>query len=340
MSEGFVSAMIRRMNLKMLAISLVGLLVVIVILALSSRYILNLIQGPQAIQRQDLLSLTDASHLARYYVTVQGDDTGDTGITYVSTSSSGVKTTQAYYLALVIGDRFLLVRSPTATIGKTVTGSLGNFSADVNTNVIAKVEANTPSLKGAFLPVMLDTRNFLARGEVGLGLAAVLVLICLLGAGLAFFRLLMPAAHPALKALKRFGDPEAVAREIDMDMAMNPELVGKHIRLTNHWLVSTRNGFQAVPFKDVVWVYKLVTQHRTYGIPTRKTFAARIYDRFSSAITIAEKEAGVNKIVEAVARRTPGVVAGYSNDILKLWNQDRVAFINTVDARRQSGAGS
>ena len=340
MSEGFVSAMIRRMNLKTLAISLVGLLAVIVGLALSGRYISNLIQGPQAMPRQDLPSLTDASHLARYYVTIQGDDTADTGISYVSTSSSGQKTTQAYYLALLVGDRFLLVRSPAATIGTTVTGSLGNISAEVKTNVIDKIETEKPTLKGAFLPVMLDTRSFAARGEAGLGFAAVLILICLVGVGLAVFRTLQPGANPALKALKRFGEPESVAREIDMEMSMNPEMVGKHIRLTNRWLVSTRNGLQAVPYRDMVWVYKLVTQHRTYGIPTRKTYAVKILDRHNTAIIIADKEAEVNRVLQAVTQRTPGAVMGYSADILKMWNQDRVGFINTVDQRRQSGPGS
>jgi hypothetical protein len=283
--------------------------------------------------------VTDVSQLPRYYVTVQGDDTADTGFTYVRTADSGKKTTESYYLALLIGQRILLVRSKAATIGTTVTGSLENISADLRDNVIAKIEADVPDVKGAFLPVLLDTSSFAGRGTFGLIVAAVIVLLSLGGMGLALFRFVRPEAHPAIKALRRFGDPESVMREIDMEMAMNPQTLGKHAHLTNHWLVSTQNGLHAAPFRDVVWCYKLVTQHRTNGIPTGKTYAAKLFDRHGTAITIAGKQPLVDQIVQAVAGHAPGIMIGYSDEVSKMWSGDRQALIQAVDQRRAGGSG-
>ncbi len=336
MSNSFIASVIRRLNLNLLLVSLAGLLLVFIGLIAGTRYLYNAVFGPFPLDRAELLATTNETSRFEYYVVVEGDDHADTGYTYVSTSDSGTETIEAYYHALLVDDRLLLVKTDQSEIGNLITGALINIPSDVQDEVIAELEREMPDLKGAFLPAMLDAGNFLASGYFGLGVGALVGLLSLGGVGLALYRFAAPHAHPALKKLARFGSIDAVTGEIDSDMAMGRQQVGKKNFFTRRWLVSTVNGLQAVPYRDMIWCYKQVTQHRTNGIPTGKTFAANIYDRFGKTTIITGKEADVHQILEMIFTSAPGVVAGYSDELVKLWNQDRAKFVNAVDERRRA----
>jgi len=124
--------------------------------------------------------------------------------------------------------------------------------------------------------------------------------------------------------LSRFGAVEAVTGEIDMEMGMGHDQVGKKVHFTRRWLVSTASGLQAMPFRDIIWCYKMVTQHRTNGIPTGKTYAAHILDRHGKNLVIPGKEAEVNQVLENTIRFAPGVAAGFSDQLSVLWQKDRL----------------
>jgi hypothetical protein len=181
---------------------------------------------------------------------------------------------------------------------------------------------------------MLDATNFYSKGYLGLGLGVLVGLASLFAAGLALYRLINPQAHPALKALSRFGTVDAVTSEIDVDMATGQEQVGKKVHFTRRWLVSTQSSLQAMPFRDIIWCYKMITQHRTNGIPTGKTYAAHIMDRHGKNLIIIGKEAEVDQVLQKTVHSVPGVVAGFSNELSALWQKDRPRFVAAVDERR------
>jgi hypothetical protein len=320
-----------------LLLSLGGLALVFIGLAFSMRYIINLVQGPAEIDRPTLLSVTDASAVDRYYVTITGDDTADTGFSYVTTSESGSESTDSYYLALLIDERILLVESNNPEIDLTVTGTLENIPSDIQSEVIDALELEVPEIDGLFLPVLLDDSNFASRGYLGFAVAGIVGLISLAGVGLAGFRLASPSAHRAVKALSRFGEPETVMREIDIEMAMNPVKVGGKTNFTTHWMVSTKNGLIALPYRDAMWCYKQVTQHRTNGVPTGKTYTATIYDRHGKQLTLGGNEAEVEEILNRLTSHAIGIVSGYSDDLNTLWVKERDRFISAVEERRTGG---
>src|SRR5213594_2042308 len=79
------------------------------------RYIANFIGGPYPLARADLDSINDVSATPRYYARVAGERVIDTGIRqYTVHTQSGVETSReesGAYVALVIGNRYLVVRT-------------------------------------------------------------------------------------------------------------------------------------------------------------------------------------------------------------------------------------
>jgi len=334
MSTDFVLSTVRRLNRNLLIISLVGLLLVIIGLGFNTRYLYNVFAGPFPLERDALLKLTNADLPTQYYVTVTGDDHANTGYEYVKTSSSGSETTEAYYLALLIDDKLLLVKSLTTEIENTISGELLNIPTDIQNEVVAEVEREVPEIAGAFLPVMLDTSNFRMAAYIGLGIGALLGLAALVGVGLAIQRFLNPYAHPAIKALERFGLAQDMVSEIEAEMGVAHELVGKKIHFTRGWFISALTGLEAMRYRDVMWGYKQITQHRTYGVPTGKTYAALVRDRFGKDITLTGKEAEIELVLQQLMKSAPAAIIGYSDDLNRAWNKDRAGFIAAVEKRR------
>src|SRR5262245_24736544 len=142
-----------------------------------------------------------------------------------------------------------------------------------------------------------------------------------------------------MRALGRFGPPDYVAGQIDAEMSPENPKVG-NVQLTPNWLVQASSAnLGATRIEDIVWAYKQVTQHRTNGVPTGKTYAAHIWDRHGVCITVAGKEPIVNQVLETISRRTPWILAGYSADLEKTWKQDRAAVLDAVDQRRRQVLG-
>jgi hypothetical protein len=315
---------------------MLGLLIVFLGVVLNARYLFNMFLGPFDTTQANVLALNDANDTFRYYMNLEGDDHADTGYTYVNKSDSGKETIEYYYHVLVLGDKFLLVKTKQAEIDNRQTGALVDMPSDVQKEVITQLEVEVPQIKGAFLPMMLDATDFRTGGFIGLAVAAVIALLSAIGVLLAFYRFANPEAHPAMKALARYGTLATVTNEINMEMSNPHEQVGKKIHFTRSWLVSTASGLQAMPYRDMIWCYKQVTQHRTNGIPTGKTYAAFVNDRHGTSINIPGKEKEINQLLEFAMRSSPGVVTGYSDELSNLWRKDRARFAAAVDERRHN----
>jgi hypothetical protein len=333
MQTDFVASVIRKLNTRMLLLGLCGLLVVVFGLLLNTRYLYNMFLGPFPMAGNTLVSTTNPKSLFQYFVTVKGDDHTSTGFYYGESEQK----VDYYYHALMVGQHFVLVKSKKSEIENQVSGAVVSVPSDVQSKVIGAIETEYPEVKGLFLPVMLDATDFRTNGYLGLLVAAVLGLLSLYGVGMAIYRFTDPQAHPALKSLARFGPLETVTQAIDHEMSMQHEEVARKVFFTRNWLLNTSSGLDVSPHKDIMWCYKGVTQHRTNGIPTHKTYAAHIFDRSGKTVAIQAKEADVHAILDKVAKYAPGVIVGYSDELSYIWQKERPRFIATVDERRQQG---
>jgi hypothetical protein len=290
---------------------------------------------------QELVQLDDTNTLARNWVTVKGSSVIDTGWQNYTTHDTGPKTINSSYAVLGVGKRLLLLEIPgeidEKTLPETFSGALKNIPSDVENEVIDDIRQQSPSAAKQILPVMLDTDDFRRDTifPVGIFLAAgILVTLALLYMWLR--RTINPLRHPYLKALARYGDPKQLSETITYEMKNAHTEVKSYIHITPHWLIFNRGiGFQAARLQDVTWAYQKVTQHKTYGINTRKTFEANIWDQTGKLITFIGSQNEVVAALQALGQAASWVVIGYSSELDQEWRKNRATFVAMVKQRRE-----
>jgi len=249
-------------------------------------------------------------------------------------SDTGTETTAASYMALLLDRHVLLVKDYNNTRAATFTGYIEPLPADARTRIIAEIEQDSPKLRGAFLPYMLNTAGFRDGGYLALAMGIALFGVCVFGIVRAIRRIRNPLKHPIMRALGRFGSPADIAGQIDAELLVDHPKIDQ-LHLTPNWLVqASSSSLTATRIDDIVWAYKQVTQRRVNGVPAGKSYTAQIWDRHGVCITVAGSETFVNQAIESAARRAPWMLAGYNTDLEKAWKSNRAAVLATVDQRR------
>src|SRR5205807_6215342 len=115
----------------------------VLLLGANTRYYDNFARGPFALNKAALDSIHDVTTTPRYFARVAGERAIDTRIReYTTHSSAGVETSREVtgsYLALVLGDRFLIAK--TGGVSATVAeGELEPLPPDLETNLFDSKE--------------------------------------------------------------------------------------------------------------------------------------------------------------------------------------------------------
>jgi hypothetical protein len=165
------------------------------------------------------------------------------------------------------------------------------------------------------------------------GGAAVLVILALGGLwGVITFvqRSSNPQNHPTMKKLARFGEIDQVAESIEAELDSLIDEVGK-LKLTRNWVVyATGSSFDAIPYRDLVWVYKMIKK----GKYSTKSYFAHIADKHGTLLEVPAKEPQVDTMLQGILGRIPWILAGYSDDIKQAWNRDRQQLVAAVEQRK------
>ncbi len=336
MQEGFVQKAIQRSNIGSLLISAIGLIVVLVLGVLLSRYFYNMIKGPFFIAQEEIISMQKPEGQLEYYITVHGDEQAyDTGFQYVETDEHGNETVKSYYAALPLQDRFLLVRTSKPELLTIYTGSLISLPQKEQTEVVAGLESQYPQLKNAFLPMMLDTRDFKTLGYLGIAGAVAVIILCFILFVSVIRHSMDPQTHPIMRMLSAYGDPEATAMQLDSDMAMaGPKIA--HVLVGQNWLARPNSlGLKAMRIGDLAWMYKQEITHRRYGVVIGKSYYAVIHDRNGKSIRVGGRQPKVDELLAALHARAPFAITGYDSRIETIWRKNRQDLINEVDRRKR-----
>ena len=157
----------RRVRRQILAWALM-LLAGIAFLLFNGRYARNFVAGPYNLAPNELAQITDAETTPRYFVSVVGEKILDTGIQEVTTTTrNGVKEgsqVSAGYYALVVGDRFLIVKSAGKPPEKTA-GELTPFPSDLSSQLFSGSDGR--ELQMHAYPFYLETEGFRYPGVLG-----------------------------------------------------------------------------------------------------------------------------------------------------------------------------
>jgi len=335
-----IETTIRRNNRVLLLICLGMLMIVGAAAALNYRFLVNWVLGPAQPTHSEIAAITDLAQVERPYITITGNDVYETGVTLNRTEkNTNNETVIANYLAVLIGkDRLLLVKTNATESESTFTGVLVPAPAEVIDMILSDAETaeQKENLQNAFMPVMLDSvDDFRGHGWLGIGIGVLVSLVALAGLALWFHRFTDMSTHPIADNLKRLGQLESVITQIELELASPHDQV-RGLHFTSNFVVLTsRINLDAARLADVAWAFKQITQHRTYGIPTGKTYAAVIKDRTGHQIILTGPEKDINAALENLQRRAPWIVMGYSQDLESSWNNQRDSFLAAVEQRKQ-----
>lgn len=339
--DGIISQYIGRCNRHLITTNVCILVALAGLLLLNGKYYCNFFMGPAAIDEHDLSRTTSSTGVFRNYVKVSGGETFDTGMEQVKTETrNGVKVSEeveARYMVIEVSDKLLLVKTP-VNDSKALTGELVDMPHFEQNQILPKMLAQEPKLRGMLLPVMLDATDYHTGGTIGLALGIPLFALGIWNMKKASDRKANPQLHPLMRGLERFGDPRAIAAHIDHEVkSCLPGANLSSVAVTPSWLLSpTFFNVKVMAVKEIVWVYKKVTKHYYNFIPTGKTYATMIADRHGKTLEINSNrsESGTDNVMEQIHQRAPWVIFGFDQGLASAWQSTPSEFVRAVDARR------
>lgn len=336
MWDDFIARQIQRTNRNILLIGSAILAILGTLVGLCWRDVSNFIFGPFPVQASELTTIWSPDAPKHYFLKVQGKESFATGMREVDAADHAK--VRAEVMALVVGQRLLLVKAPPDNPQVQFTGTLVAIPGELQNSVVHAWDTKHPSMKGAFLPVMLDATTDFRKGD---NLIVAIVTIALAGvglllAGISFRRRLQPEKHPLLARLAQYGSLHDVRARLDAEIRGEGggERFGA-IQITTNWLIHSgayKTGVMAS--HDIVWAYSKVTKHYHSGIPTGKTYSSIIRDNKGQSLEVSGKKDSVPKLLESLQRRMPWILIGYSKELDALWIKQKTQFFQLMEQRR------
>jgi hypothetical protein len=305
----------------------------------SLNYYRNVLAGPFEINGKDLGAISDINSLDNYFFAVHGEEAFDTGDATIW-SYVGIELYRDKRTFISVGDRLLLVETSRDPNSLDYSGALEPIPPGLQADLIDATISEYPELKGAFYPFMLDEgmmgSTFRLFGFVTIAIVLGIFAWCLLVLKRAIERMIDPSKHPIMLALGRYGDAQGVAGQIEREFPLAGEKFGK-IHFTPNWVIYRgAAALDAVQWKDIVWVYPHTFTQYIYGILVYKSHDVYVWDRHGKRAVLPSRKKQIPEVIQAIQRRSPWAVAGYSREIEKSWLSNRNEFLAAVEQRRQN----
>ena len=339
MWDDFIAQQIRRTNRNLLLFGAAVLAILGTVMSLTWRDVYNFTFGPFPIQASELTAIWNPDSPKHYFLKIKGEKSFPTGMREVDRDNQSK--VRAEVVALVVGTRLLLVKTPSDKHELQFTGTLEAIPPELRTGVVQHWETKHPNQKGAFLPVMLDATGFRKGDNLLVALAAVFFAgLGLLLVGISLRRRFRPDGHPLFTKLEKYGNLQDVRARIDAEIRGEGggEKFGA-IQVTTNWLIHAgAYKTEVMASRDIAWAYPKVTKHYHSGIPTGKTYSSIIRDTKGQSIEVAGKKDAVPKLLESLQKRMPWVWIGFSKELDALWRKDKPKFFQLMDQRRAQQA--
>ena len=128
--------------------------------------------------------------------------------------------------------------------------------------------------------------------------------------------------------------PEYELERIEQFYSSGPSING--LRLNNEFFMYVKGDtVNFAEIRELVWIYKIVTQHRTYGINTGKTFQIAVKLNDGSTMTLPmRKEQNCDEVLAYIEKIVPYIIIGYSDEIKKEYDKNPQQLERIVDERR------
>lgn len=321
-----------------------AILLLALLVGFSLKPLYNHFAGPFDGSAEELIAYQGPASEIRTYVTLQPDIALDTGFYYFEKQEDGTEKVIHAYYALLFDEHLLLAKYQGTAKGdllepEPVTGTIVKLTEEEQTEVLQTLIDEYPNLKDAFLPYLLDTTASSRSVWLTIIGIAFLAALSIWSVIRIIRRSVNRSNHPIARELSRFGDWQQMAQEIDTQMAEPHETYGKSFHLTREWLIyQSRNSFEAVPYRDLIWHYMFQVTYQSFGVATGKAYSLMICDRHGKVKPLLDGKNSVvvSDLMEKLKSLAPWAYAGYSDELQNAWNQERENMIATVDARKQA----
>ncbi len=329
-SQPFVEAQVARTNRNLFLWNGIVLLILVMCTAVMHNYWRGFFHGPFAYD--DAALLAAAEHPVSFplidYVNVGQRKLIDTGWRQIMTLDDKERSITPYFL-MRVGDKMMLVQAESATVGRPLTGSLYEVSNHTRSEVVDHLIKRSPELNGRILPVILNaTVAYNVSGYVFLCVIGPFALLCLINIVRGAIRIAVPARHPILRRLALFGEPEAVAREINQETGQGTAMrFGSRLILTPNWLIwPLKFNLKCVRLADIVWIYhNVVTSHGVHSL------VVCTRDRKMQAVVLKKGQAP--EALAAIAKQVPWAFAGFDLERSKVWRKDPAKVVEAIGKR-------
>jgi hypothetical protein len=334
MIDESLSRQISRNNRNILMLCSVAIAAVL-LTAMAYRQYLRSIISPVAIGSAELESPASSNPYLDTFVKIPAGEPIGTDVEAHAENSNRVI---ANLVGVRIGDRYLVAEIPTGKIPQILTGKLVEIPQDVQATLFSNSPGSNPELNARHYPFVLDvTADRSEDGPEILVLGLIFVMSAVYFAQ-SLYRIAVPEAHPAMKALRYYGDPGAISAQLAQELRIegDREKYGE-ARVTSRWLVQiTAFKTDIIRLSDIAWAYPKVIKHYTSFIPTGKTYFVVVHDRHGQRFEVGAAKDSVPVFLRSVQLKTPWAIFGFSEPLKKAWEKNRAQFLRNVDSRRQA----
>jgi hypothetical protein len=321
MKRGAIVETARRDSRELVQGSLILLLICAGVLGFNWKYVYNWCVGPFPFD--DPLS---AAPGPREFVRTEGQLTS-TGVVQETTvrllhGLAETKNVSARYVAMKVGDRFLVAKVPADFSGQIVEGRLVPLPEVVKT----ALGSGTPAY-----PWLVDAQtSYRWDFNLFVMVAAPLFLIFLLLFLLSAWRATSVKNHPALAGLKRLGPPLQIAERIENELRM----AGDNARagplwIGPSWFVALAPSLHVHPVGDIMGL-----AHHLEAKKSSPSHSVRLWLRgkmLPEQLEVSEGEA--RAALAGAAARLPGLVTDDGAGFDRRWKADRAACEREIDGK-------
>lgn len=107
--------------------------------------------------------------------------------------------------------------------------------------------------------------------------------------------------------------------------------------ITTNWiLMKTIFSFKAQKLENAIWAYKQITQHRTNGIPTGKSYSVRMWFKDGTSVDVSSRsDKKALEFISELEQLLPNAVFGHSDELDQLYKTDRDTFMTLPETFRE-----
>lgn len=150
------------------------------------------------------------------------------------------------------------------------------------------------------------------------------------------------------KSLNKIGDAESIENALEQSIVKGTYLYKSDEKsyayaglITPEYVLAKNNtALTLSSTKDMIWAHLKVTKHKYYFITTGKSFQVVMYFKNNKTpVTIDfKKEDEATSVIQTLAEKL-SVIAGYSDELMKMFKKDYQGFLRMAEEQKESASG-